>query len=102
MESVKESHPNVGLKSSDTERNPIGRRTQSDQTANAIRSDGGRNPIRRRTQTATILYTSHLSASPLLPKKQLITNILSIFVHVKTAYSFHRLAYLGLMISSQK
>ncbi len=80
MESVKESRPNVGLKSSDTERNPI----------------------RRRTQTATILYTSHLSASPLLPKKQLITNILSIFVHVKTAYSFHRLAYLGLMISSQK
>ena len=28
--------------SSDSERNPIGRRTQSDRTANAIRSDGGR------------------------------------------------------------
>ena len=102
MESVKESRPNVGLKSSDTERNLIGHRTQSDRTPNAIRSDTERNPIRRRTQTATIFYTSHLSASPLLPKKQLITNILSIFVHVKTAYSFHRLAYLGLMISSQK
>ena len=102
MESVKESRPNVGLKSSDTERNPIRHRTQSNQTPNAIRSDGRRNPIRRRTQTATILYTSHLSASPLLQKKQLITNILSILVHVKTAYSFHRLAYLGLMISSQK
>ena len=42
MESVKESRPNVGLKSSDTERNLIGHRTQSDQTPNAIRSDGGR------------------------------------------------------------
>ena len=51
MESVKESRPNVGLKSSDTERNLIGHRTQSDQTPNAIRSDGGRNPIRRRTQS---------------------------------------------------
>ena len=36
--------------SSCTERNPIGRRTQSDQTADATRSDGGRNPIGRRTQ----------------------------------------------------
>ena len=33
------------------ERNPIGRRTQSDRTANAIRSDGGRNPIGRRTES---------------------------------------------------
>ena len=29
----------------DGERNLIGRRTQSDWTANAIRLDGGRNPI---------------------------------------------------------
>ena len=42
MESVKESRPNVGLKSSDTKRNLIGHRTQSNQTANAIQSDGGR------------------------------------------------------------
>ena len=51
MESVKESRPNVGLKSSDTERNPIGRRTRSNQTANGIRSDGERNLIGRRTQS---------------------------------------------------
>ena len=30
-------------------RNPIGRRTESDRTADGIRSDGGRNPIGRRT-----------------------------------------------------
>ena len=32
-------------------RNLIGRRTESDRTANGIRSDGGRNPIRRRTES---------------------------------------------------
>ena len=32
----------VQVVSSCTERNPIGRRTQPDQTANATRSDGGR------------------------------------------------------------
>ena len=37
--------------SSCTERNPIRHRTQSDQTANGIRSDGGQNPIGRRTET---------------------------------------------------
>ena len=31
-------------------RNPIGRRTESDRTAYGIRSDGGRNPIGRRTE----------------------------------------------------
>ena len=36
---------------SDGERNPIRRRTQSNQTANAIQSDGERNPIRRRTES---------------------------------------------------
>ena len=36
--------------SSFTERNPIGHRTQSDRTADAIRSDGGRNPIGRWTR----------------------------------------------------
>ena len=41
----------VQVVSSCTERNPIRRRTQPDQTANATRSDGGRNPIRRRTQS---------------------------------------------------
>ena len=40
----------VQVVSSCTERNPIGRRTQPDRTANAIRSDGERNPIRWRTQ----------------------------------------------------
>ena len=40
-----------------TERNPIRRRTQPDQTANAIQSDGGRNPIGRRTQSAILPST---------------------------------------------
>ncbi len=34
---------------SDGERNLIGRRTQSDRTADGIQSGGGRNPIGRRT-----------------------------------------------------
>ena len=34
-----------------TERNLIGRRTQSDRTANGIRSGGERNPIGRRTES---------------------------------------------------
>ena len=34
-----------------TERNPIGRRTESDRTADGIRSDGERNPIGRRTES---------------------------------------------------
>ena len=37
--------------STDGGRNPIGLRTESDRTANGIRSDGGRNPIGRRTET---------------------------------------------------
>ena len=41
----------VQVVSSCTERNPIGRRTQPNRTANAIQSDGERNPIRRRTQS---------------------------------------------------
>ena len=39
------------LLSSCSERNPIGRRTETDQTADAIRSDGGRKPIGWRTQS---------------------------------------------------
>ena len=39
------------LLSSCSERNPIGRRTESDRTADGIRSDGGRKPIGRRTET---------------------------------------------------
>ena len=34
-----------------TERNLIGRRTESDRTANGIRSGGGRKPIGRRTES---------------------------------------------------
>ena len=37
--------------STDGGRNPIGWRTESDRTANGIRSDGGRNLIGRRTET---------------------------------------------------
>ena len=39
------------LPSSCSERNPIGRRTESDRTADGTRSDGGRKPIGRRTET---------------------------------------------------
>ena len=38
-------------KSPSPERNPIGRRTESDRTADGIRLDGGRNPIGRRTES---------------------------------------------------
>ena len=44
----------VQAESSCTERNPIGRRTQSDRTADAIQSNGGRNPIGRRTQSVAL------------------------------------------------
>ena len=37
--------------STDGGRNPIGRRTESDRTADGNRSDGGRNPIGRRTES---------------------------------------------------
>ena len=47
----------VQVVSSCTERNPIGRRTQPDRTANATRSDGERNPIGRRTQSAILPST---------------------------------------------
>ena len=47
----------VQVVSSCTERNPIRRRTQPNQTADATRSDGGRNPIRRRTQYAILPST---------------------------------------------
>lgn len=47
----------VQVVSSCTERNPIRRRTQSNQTANATQSDGERNPIRRRTQYAILPST---------------------------------------------
>ena len=47
----------VQVVSSCTERNPIGRRTQPNQTANATQSDGGRNPIGRRTQSAILPST---------------------------------------------
>ena len=39
------------LLSSCSERNPIGRRTESNRTADGNRSDGGRKPIGRRTET---------------------------------------------------
>ena len=39
------------LLSSCSGRNPIGRRTESNRTANGIRSDGERNPIGRRTES---------------------------------------------------
>ena len=38
------------LLSSCSERNPIGRRTETDRTADGNRLDGGRNPIGRRTE----------------------------------------------------
>ena len=47
----------VQVVSSCTERNPIGRRTQPNRTANAIQSDGERNPIKWRTQSAILPST---------------------------------------------
>ena len=44
----------VQAESSCTERNPIGRRTQSDRTADAIQSDSVRNPIGLRTQSVAL------------------------------------------------
>ncbi len=41
----------LNINRSDGERNLIGRRTQSDRTADGIRSGGGRNPIGRRTES---------------------------------------------------
>ena len=39
------------LLSSCSERKPIGRRTETDRTADGIQSDGGRKPIGRRTES---------------------------------------------------
>ena len=50
--------------SSCTERKPIRHRTESDWTANGIRSDGGQNPIGRRTQT---VGGAAVSAAPTKP-----------------------------------
>ena len=47
-------------------------RTQSNQTANAIRSDGERNPIRRRTET---VGGAAVSAAPTKPTEQSIPAI---------------------------
>ena len=48
--------------STDGERNPIGRRTESDRMANGIRSDGEREPIGRRTRTVAHLGGALVSA----------------------------------------
>ena len=50
--------------STDGGRNPIGRRTESDRTANANRSDGGRKPIGRRTRTVAHLGGALVSSAP--------------------------------------
>ena len=47
---------------SDGERKPIGRRTETDRTADGIRSDGGRNLIGRRTRTVAHLGGALVSA----------------------------------------
>ena len=44
----------VQAEASCTERNPIGHRTPSDWTPNAIRLDTERNPIGRRTQSVAL------------------------------------------------
>ena len=50
--------------STDGGRNPIGRRTESDRTANGNRSDGGRKPIGRRTRTVADLGGALVSSAP--------------------------------------
>ena len=47
----------VQVVSSCTGRNPIRWRTQSNQVSDATRSDGERNPIGRRTQSDILPYT---------------------------------------------
>ena len=49
---------------SDGERKPIGRRTESDRMANANRLDGGREPIGRRTRTVAHLGGALVSSAP--------------------------------------
>ena len=44
-------HRTANATQSDGERNPFGRRTESDRTADGNRSDGERNPIGRRTES---------------------------------------------------
>ena len=48
------------VKSSDSVRNLIGRRTESDRAAYGIRLDGGRNPIGRRTESDRAAYAIRL------------------------------------------
>ena len=50
--------------STDGGRNPIGRRTESDRTADGIQSDGGRKPIGRRTRTVAHLGGALVSSAP--------------------------------------
>ena len=50
--------------STDGGRNPIGRRTESDRTANGNRSDGERKPIGRRTRTVAHLGGALVSSAP--------------------------------------
>ena len=54
---------------SDGERNPIGRRTETDRTADGNQSDGGRKPIGRRTET---VGGAAVSAAPTKPTEQSI------------------------------
>ena len=46
--------------SSDSGRNPIGQRTESDRTANGIQSGGGRNPTGRRTESDRVANGNRL------------------------------------------
>ena len=63
---------------SDGGRNPIRRRTQSNQTANAIQSGGERNPIRRRTQSQGVQQSLlHQQSKHILPQMaQINTEVL--------------------------
>ena len=74
---------------SDTERNPIGRRTQSNQTANAIRSGGERNPIGRRSvyNDKNIGFTLLISTLMPLSHHYIITQLTvqNIIFHKKSA-----------------
>ena len=51
------------------ERNPIGRRTESDRTADGIRSDGERNPIGRRTESDWVANASGGYLTPFVPDR---------------------------------
>ena len=75
---IKKNHRTANAIRSGGERNPIRRRTQSNQTADGIQSDGERNPIRQRTQSQGVQQSLlHQQSKHILPQMaQINTEVL--------------------------